>query len=161
MSHIPFPSRRGKILQKKIAKLIAKSFPLNLVRVAAVRAAGFAVGKHVYLGEDFLVVDDLDRDACSLNIGNRVAIAPRVLIVLSSYPNHSVLREQFEDVFGSVTIGDDVWIGSGVIILPNVTIGEQAIVGAGSVVTRDIPPRTVAVGNPARVVKQMASSVLV
>lgn len=161
MSYISFPSRPSKILRKKIAKLIAKGFPLNSVRVAAVRAAGFAVGKHVYIGEDFLVVDDLDRDDCSLYIGNRVAISPRVLIVLASYPNHSVLREQFEDVFGSVTIGDDVWIGTGVIILPNVTIGEQAIVGAGSVVTRDVPPRTVVVGNPARVVKQMASSVLV
>ena len=154
MFYIHFSLRPGTTLRKKIAKLIAKSFPLNVVRVSAVRVAGFAVGKQVYIGEDFLVVDDLDRDACSLSIGNRVAIGPRVLIVLTSYPNHSVLRKQVE-VIGNVTIRDDVWIGAGVIILPNVTIGEQAIVGAGAVVTHDVPPYTIVVGNPARIVKEM------
>jgi acetyltransferase-like isoleucine patch superfamily enzyme len=161
MFHMQFLLTPGKVIRKKIARLLAKSFPLNAVRVAALRVAGYAVGKHVYIGEDFLVVDDLDRDACSLHIGDRVAISPRVLVVLASYPNHSVLREQIEDVFGSVTIGDDVWIGSGVVILPNVTIGEQAIVGAGAVLTRDVPPHTVVIGNPARIVKQIPESSVV
>lgn len=122
--------------------------------MSALRAAGYHVGRFVYIAEDFLVVDDLDKDACSLSIGDRVAIAPRVLIVLASYPNHSVLREQVGDTFGSVVIGNDAWIGAGVIILPNVTIGEQAIVGAGAVVTRDVPPHAVAVGVPAHIVQR-------
>jgi acetyltransferase-like isoleucine patch superfamily enzyme len=142
------------MLYKKAMKLLAKSFPLNWVRVVALRAAGYHVGELVYIGEDFLVVDDLDKDACSLFIGNRVAISARVLIVLASYPNHSVLRERVGDVFGSVTIEDDVWIGAGVTILPNVTIGKQAIVGAGAVVTRDVAPHSIVVGNPARILEQ-------
>jgi maltose O-acetyltransferase len=54
-----------------------------------------------------------------------------------------------------VTIGNDVWIGGGVIILANVTIGDGSTVGAGSVVTKSVPPRTVVVGNPARPVKRI------
>jgi hypothetical protein len=71
MSYIHSPLK----LRKKIAKLLVKSFPLNRVRVSAVRAEGYAVGKQVYIGEDFLVIDDLERDVCSLSIGNRVAIS--------------------------------------------------------------------------------------
>ncbi|TPX44050.1 hypothetical protein SeLEV6574_g04733, partial [Synchytrium endobioticum] len=54
-----------------------------------------------------------------------------------------------------VTVGDDVWIGGNVVILPNVKIGEGAVIGAGAVVTKDVPPYSLAVGNPAKVIKQL------
>ncbi len=54
-----------------------------------------------------------------------------------------------------ITIGDNVWLGGGVIVLPGVTIGENSVIGAGAVVTKDIPANCVAVGNPARVIKSI------
>ena len=57
------------------------------------------------------------------------------------------------DKVGDIVIGDYVWIGGGAIILPGVTIGEGSIIGAGSVVSRDIPPYSVAIGSPAKVIK--------
>lgn len=56
---------------------------------------------------------------------------------------------------GPITIGNNVWLGGGVIICPNVTIGDNVVIGAGSVVTRDIPAHTFAAGNPARVQRQI------
>ncbi len=57
-----------------------------------------------------------------------------------------------------ITIGDNVWLGGGVIVCPGVTIGENTVVGAGAVVTRDLPPNVVAAGVPARVVRQVPPS---
>ena len=54
-----------------------------------------------------------------------------------------------------ITIGHDTWLGAGVIVLPGITIGEMCVIGAGSVVTKDIPPYSIAVGNPARVIKSV------
>ena len=139
--------------KKRIAKGIAKSFPLNAVRVRALRAAGYWVGDAAYIGEELHVTDDLYVNQCRLKIGNRVSIAQRVLIVLSSHPNRSRLRDIIGEVNGDVTIGDDAWIGAGAIILPNITIGEAAVVGAGSIVTKDVPPRTIVAGNPARTLR--------
>jgi acetyltransferase-like isoleucine patch superfamily enzyme len=138
---------------KKLFKIVAKYFPHNTVRLWALRQAGYSVGKEVYIGEELHVTDDLDNNVCSLCIGDRVAIAQRVMLILSSYPNNSRLSGKVETVLGKITICDDAWIGAGVIILPNVTIGEQAIVGAGAVVTKDVPPRTIVVGNPAHVLR--------
>jgi len=145
-----------RAVKKKLAKMVAKSFPLNRVRVQALRVAGYQIGEHVYVGEELHVTDDLTGKGGSLAIGDRASIGQRVLIVLSSHPNDSRLRETVGTVTGSVRIEDDAWIGAGVIILPNVTVGEAAIVGAGSIVTRDVPAGSVAVGNPARVVKQVS-----
>jgi acetyltransferase-like isoleucine patch superfamily enzyme len=139
-----------RAIRKKTAKWLAGSFPLNAVRVRALRAAGYDIGQSVYIGEGLHVTDELFTNVCSLSIGNRVAIAQRVTIVLASHPNESRLRMVVESAFGHVAIGDDAWIGAGAIILPDITIGAAAIVGAGAVVTKDVPPRTIVVGNPAR-----------
>ena len=147
------PVRVVRMLRKKLTKTVAKYFPWNPIRVFALRGAGYRVGSRVYVGEEFHVIDDLDRNTCSLTIGDRVAIAARVLVILSSHPNNSVLRGEVEEVHGSVAIADDAWIGAGAIILPNVTVGEQAVVGAGSIVTRDVAPRTVVAGNPAQLIR--------
>ena len=144
-------------LVKKLAKMLAKAFPLNAVRVRALRLAAYQVEKIVYIGEELHVTDGLTEEYADtgvlLSIGDRVAIAQRVLIIVASHPNESRLRERVGTVVGKVTIGDDAWIGAGAIILPGVTIGERAIVGAGSVVTKDVAARTVVVGNPARVLR--------
>jgi len=144
-----------KNVYKKLFKIIAKTFPLNLIRAFALRAVGYHVGKKVYIGEELHITDELDNLKCNLWIGDRVSIAQRVLIVLSSYPNNSKLRKKTGEIFGTVKICDDAWIGAGVIILPNVTIGEQAIVGAGSIVTKDVPPWTIVAGNPARILRSI------
>jgi len=149
------PTAVVRAARKKLAKAVAKSFPLNAVRISALRAAGYGVGRSVYLGSELHVTDELYSDQCSLTIGDRVAIAQRVLIILSSHPNNSRLREQTGVVNGSVTICDDAWIGAGAILLPNVTVGEQAIVAAGAIVTKDVPPHTVVAGNPARVLRSI------
>lgn len=147
------PRSFAHAVKKKLAKETAKRFPLNAVRIRALRAAGYQVGESVYIGEELHVTDELYSDRCALTIGNRVSIAQRVLIVLSSHPNQSRLREVVGDVNGTVMIRDDAWIGAGAIILPNVTIGEAAVVGAGSIVTKDVASRSVVAGNPARVLR--------
>jgi len=143
------------MVRKKVAKMVAKRFPVNAVRVQALRTAGYRVGERVYIGEELHVTDELDRRECSLVIGDRVAIAQRVLIVLASHSNSSRLREQVGDVLGAVRICDDAWIGAGAIIMPNVTIGESSIVGAGAVVTKSVEARTFVAGNPARPLKSV------
>jgi acetyltransferase-like isoleucine patch superfamily enzyme len=89
----------------------------------------------------------------AIHVGRDVEIAPNCAF----YPyNHGTqpglpIREQPLHSKGDIIIGDDAWLGVGVIVLAGVTIGEGAVIGAGSVVTRDVPPHTIATGAPARV----------
>jgi acetyltransferase-like isoleucine patch superfamily enzyme len=151
------PTAHLRAIRKKFWKNVAKNFPLNAVRVRALRAAGYDVGNSVFLGAELHITDSLHSGSCSLTIGDRVAIAPRVMIIISSHPNRSRLLADVGAVKGQVTICDDAWIGAGAILLPNVTVGERAIVAAGSIVTKDVPPHTVVGGNPARTLKSLAT----
>jgi acetyltransferase-like isoleucine patch superfamily enzyme len=83
-------------------------------------------------------------------IGNNVVLSPNVKILAAG---HDYRKLSLVDTAGPVIIKDFAWIGGNTTILQGVTIGEGAVIGAGSVVTRDIPPYTVAVGNPCRVIK--------
>ena len=76
-------------------------------------------------------------------------------IYAADHPRDAETRRSGLEFGRPVRIGRDVWIGGGAIILPGVTIGDRAVIGAGSVVTKDIPPNTVAVGNPCRVVREL------
>lgn len=93
----------------------------------------------------------IDPQHCWLiSIGNNVTLAPRVHILAH---DASTKRALGYTKIGLVTIGDNVFIGAGSIILPGVTIGSDSIIGAGSVVTKDIPEGVVAAGSPARIIK--------
>jgi maltose O-acetyltransferase len=89
-------------------------------------------------------------DVVKVSIGAGTQIGSAVQILTADHPRDPALRAQLLEFGRPVTIGANVWIGSGAIILPGVTIGDDAVVGAGSVVTRDVPAGATVVGNPAR-----------
>jgi len=142
-------------LKMKFGKFLAKNFPLNSIRILGVKLCGYKVGTQVYIGEDFLIVSMISEKSCMLNIGNRVSIAPRVTVVLSSDANWSNLMKNIKPVRSYVNLEDDCWIGTGAIILPGVTIGKCAVVGAGAVVTKNVLPYSVVTGVPAKEIKNL------
>lgn len=84
-----------------------------------------------------------------LRIEDDVFIGPNVTFTNDRYPR----SKRYPEHFPTTTIGRGASIGGGAVILPGLTIGEQALIGAGAVVTRDVPPRAILVGNPARIVR--------
>ena len=134
--------------------MFAKHVPGYHIRRQLLRMAGYKIGEKVYIGEDLIIVDELN-DKGRVKIGNRVAVAERVTLVVSSNPNFSKIRPFVKDIHGFIEIGDDAWLGTGSIILPNVRIGIGAVVGAGSVVTKEVPDFTVVGGVPAKVIKKI------
>ncbi len=144
-------------LKNKFGKFLTKSFPLNSVRVFGLKLCGFNLGKQIYIGQDLILASPVSENTCKLIIEDRVAIGPRVTLVLSSDANWSKLMETIKPVKGSITLEHDCWIGAGAIILPNVIVGAFSIVGAGAVVTRSVPPNTIVAGVPAREIKRIIS----
>lgn len=109
-------------------------------------------GENIRLGAGaFLNFGCVVLDVAAVTIGAGTQIGPGVQILAADHPRDPALRAEGWESGRPVTIGRNVWIGGGALILPGVTIGDDAIVGAGSVVTRDVPPGTTAAGNPARV----------
>ncbi len=142
--------------RRKVMKAVARTFPLNAVRLRALRAAGYEIGKGVYVGEGLHVTDELASPlVAGLSIGERASVAQRVIVVLSSHPNDSELRRHVGVRTAAVQIGHDAWIGAAAILLPGVTVGHHAVVGAGAVVTRNVEPWTVVAGNPARPIRRL------
>ena len=97
-------------------------------------------------------------DVAAITIGDDVQIGPNVQLLTPTHPVDPEPRRQKWEAAPPITIGNTVWLGGGVIVLPGVTIGDNTVVGAGSVVTKDLPADVVAVGNPARVVKTLAAA---
>jgi maltose O-acetyltransferase len=94
-------------------------------------------------------------DVATITIGDDVQIGPNVQLLTPTHPLEPGPRREKWEAAQPITIGDNAWLGGGVIVLPGVTIGADTVVGAGSVVTRDLPAGVVAVGNPARVVRRL------
>ncbi|MDT0533233.1 sugar O-acetyltransferase [Micromonospora sp. DSM 115977] len=94
-------------------------------------------------------------DVAPITIGADVQIGPNVQLLTPTHPVEPGPRRDKWEAAKPITIGDNVWLGGGAIVLAGVTIGENTVVGAGAVVTKDLPANVVAVGNPARVVRQL------
>lgn len=94
-------------------------------------------------------------DVARITIGDDVQIGPNVQLLTATHPLEPGPRQAKWESARPITIGNNVWLGGGVIVCPGVTIGENTVVGAGAVVTRDLPPNVVAVGNPARVIRHL------
>ena len=113
-------------------------------------------GYNVTVGDNFFMnVNGRLMDSGKITIGNNVFIAPDVCIITEEHAMDAAQRAAGLEYTHPVTIGDNVWIGAGALVLPGVTIGEGSVIGAGSVVTRDVPPYSLAVGNPCRVIRQL------
>lgn len=136
--------------KNKLGKLLAQKFPLLSIRILGLKLAGFKIGKKVYIGPELIITSDNTNNLSELSIEDRVAIGPRVTLILSSDANWSNLMLKIKPLKGKITLEKDCWIGAGVIIMPNVKIGSGSIVGAGSIVTKDVAPNTIVCGTPAK-----------
>lgn len=113
-------------------------------------------GYNITVGDNFFAnVNLVVLDGAKVTIGDNVFIAPNVGIYTAGHPLDVKRRNAGLEYAYPVTIGDNVWIGAGVSILPGVTIGDNSVIGAGSVVTCDVPPDVVAAGNPCRIIKKI------
>lgn len=111
-------------------------------------------GYNIEVGENFFANYNLTvLDVGKVRIGKNAQIAPNVSIYTAGHPIHPDSRNSGYEYGIEVTIGDNVWIGGNVCIMPGVTVGDNVVIGAGSVVTKDIPGSVIAVGNPCRVVR--------
>ena len=113
-------------------------------------------GRHIRVGKRFFANFGLTvLDEAFVTIGDDCFVGPGVHIYTACHstdPSERATRKEWAE---PVTIGNNVWIGGNVTILPGVTIGDNCTIGAGSVVTRSIPAGTIAAGNPAKVIKQI------
>ncbi|MFC0495882.1 sugar O-acetyltransferase [Streptomyces mutabilis] len=94
-------------------------------------------------------------DVAAVTIGEDCQIGPNVQLLTPTHPLEPGPRRDKLEAALPITIGDNVWLGGGAIVLPGVTIGDNSVIGAGAVVTKDVPAGVVAVGNPARPVRKV------
>lgn len=113
-------------------------------------------GKHIRLGKRFFANFNFTvLDEAYVTIGDDCFIGPNVSIYTACHSTNPIERNSRKEWALPVTIGNNVWIGGSVTILPGVTIGDNVTIGAGSVVVKDIPSDVIAVGNPCRVIKSL------
>ena len=118
-------------------------------------------GKNIFIGNDFTGNHNLTiLDIREVYIGSHVMIGPNTLITTVGHPLSPNGRRQYHAFAQPVRIGNDVWIGGNVTILPGVTIGNNVVVAAGAVVTEDVPDNTLVGGVPARKIKEIEDDIL-
>lgn len=110
-----------------------------------------SVGKNFYANYNLVILDE-----AKVTFGDNVFIAPNCGFYTAGHPINADDRNKGLEYARPITVGNDVWFGAHVCVLPGVTIGSNCVIGAGSVVTRDIPDNSVAVGNPCRVIRSIS-----
>lgn len=112
-------------------------------------------GYNIEIGNNFYANHNLTiLDANKVIFGDNVFVAPNCSFYTAGHPLDVASRNKGLEYAKPIKVGNNVWIGGNVIVLPGVSIGDNAVIGAGSVVTKDIPSNVVAVGNPCKVIKE-------
>lgn len=129
-------------------------------RVWISKTFGCDCGKNIFIGDDFTGNFNLTiLDIREVYIGNNVMIGPNTLITTVGHPLSPKARRGYMAKAAPVRIGNDVWIGGNVTILPGVTIGNNVVVAAGAVVTKDVPDNSLVGGVPARLIREIENDV--
>lgn len=111
-------------------------------------------GENLHIGARTFINYNLTAlDVATITIGEDCQIGPNVQLLTPTHPIDPQPRRDKLEAAAPIILGDNVWLGGGVIVCPGVSIGENSVIGAGAVVTKDIPANTVALGNPARVIR--------
>jgi acetyltransferase-like isoleucine patch superfamily enzyme len=144
-------------LDRKIIRWLGSYHPDNRTRKIFFRLTNVEIGQGTVVNRNLVISDNYEP---LVRIGCRVSISPNVTIIAASDPNNSLLRDNKyvkDNLIRSdkVTIEDDAWIGSNVVILPGVTVGRKTIVGAGAVITKDTPISSIVAGIPAKVIRKL------
>ena len=108
------------------------------------------VGENFYTNHNCIILD-----GAKVKFGDNVFIAPNCMFSTAGHPIDFKQRNEGIEYAYEITVGDNVWIGAGVNVLPGVKIGNNVVIGAGSVVNKDIPDNCIAVGNPCKVIKNI------
>ena len=109
-----------------------------------------SVGENFYMNHNCIILD-----CAKVEFGDNVFIAPNCGFYTAGHPLDYERRNKGLEYAKPIKVGNNVWIGGNVVVLPGVTIGDNVVIGAGSIVTKDIPSNVVAVGNPCRVIKEI------
>ncbi|KNE71984.1 hypothetical protein AMAG_15926 [Allomyces macrogynus ATCC 38327] len=135
-----------------VAHLADDEMPEIIPPFACDYGSNITFGKHCFFNFGATILD-----VCPIHIGERVLFGPSVSLYAAEHPISPTARNgpNGPEYGKPISIGNDVWIGGGAILVSGVEVGSGSTVGAGSVVTRNVPSMTVAVGNPARVVKKI------
>ena len=113
-------------------------------------------GYNIEIGENFYANHNLIILDCNkVKFGNNVFIAPNCSFYTAGHPLDAERRNKGLEYAKPIKVGNNVWIGGNVCVLPGVTIGDNVVIGAGSIVTKDIPSNVVAVGNPCKIIKEL------
>ncbi|MFD2421815.1 sugar O-acetyltransferase [Amycolatopsis pigmentata] len=142
-------TERRRILEELLAKFGPGASVLP--RFHCSYGTQITIGANSFVNNDALFMDD-----ALITIGDDVRIGPRAQLLTALHPmeDHERRRAGWERP-APITVGDNAWLGAGVIVCPGVTIGKNAVIGAGSVVVRDIPDQVFAAGNPAQTIRRL------
>ncbi len=143
------PEKRQDLLEKMFAE-IGEGCYIEPPLQANWAGRNVHFGKNIYANFGLTLVDDTD-----IYVGDSTMFGPNVVIATAGHPILPELREKAYQYNAPVHIGKNCWLGAGVLVMPGVSIGDNSVIGAGSVVTKDIPANVIAVGNPARVLREI------
>ena len=113
-------------------------------------------GENIHIGSRTFINYNLTAlDVADIHIGEDCQIGPNVQLLTPTHPIDPEPRRDKLEAAQAIRVGNNVWLGGGVIVCPGVSIGDNSVIGAGAVVTRNVPANCVAVGNPARIIREI------